>query len=97
MTMRLTAVALLAATLAPLLAQSPAAPPAFEVASVRRNTSGATRTSFSLAATGTVSITNAEIRVLILQAYQIGRFRFVTAVDAALLGGPKFDAGEAAR
>ena len=38
-----------------------------------------------------MSITNAEIRGLILQAYQTDRFRLVTAVDAALLGGPKFD------
>lgn len=84
------AVALLAVTLAPLRAQWPAAP-AFQVASVRRNTTGDSRSSLRLPETGTVSFTNVPIRVLILQAYQMDRFKLVTAVDDSLLEGPRFD------
>jgi len=79
----------------PLGAQSPSAVPQFEVTSVKRNTSGASRSSMRLPETGTVSATNAPLRMMINQAYQIGRFELVAAVDGPLLAGgvnaPKFD------
>jgi uncharacterized protein (TIGR03435 family) len=87
---------IIAFTLAVILAdQLPAqqTSPAFEVASVRRNTSGAGGSSFSLPPTGAVRIINAPIRPLIVQAYQIDRLRLVDASDSPLLRdtGPKFD------
>ena len=80
-------------------AQAPtAAPssPAFEVASVRRNTSGDTRTTWRMPPTGAVSFTNATIRWLIVQAYDLDRFTLVGESDNPLLretgdSVPKFD------
>ena len=95
--MRLRALVLLSAALAPVYAQSPTAAPEFEVASVRRNTSGQTRTTWSIPPTGTVSFTNATIRWLIVQAYDLDRFTpLVGASDNPLLretgdSVPKFD------
>jgi uncharacterized protein (TIGR03435 family) len=79
-------------------AQAPAPAPLaleFEVASVRRNTSGDTRTTWRMPPTGSVSFTNATIRWLIVQAYDLPRFTLVNASDNPLLrepdSGPKFD------
>jgi uncharacterized protein (TIGR03435 family) len=47
------------------------APPAFEVASVKRNTSGESRTYFQVPPAGTVNITNANVRALIREAFEI--------------------------
>jgi uncharacterized protein (TIGR03435 family) len=97
MARRLATVALLAAALASLDAQSPAAAPEFEVASVRRNTSGDSRTTWRIPPSGAVSFTNATIRWLIVQAYELRRFMLVDASDNPLLreagadSGPKFD------
>jgi uncharacterized protein (TIGR03435 family) len=96
---RLTAVVLLIPTLTTLGAQSPTPTPKFEIASVRQNTSGTGTTSFSMPATGTIRITNAPIRSLIFQAYQVSRFSLVAASDISRLGrtltedmtGPRFD------
>ena len=51
-------------------AQAPP-PVAFEVASVKRNTSGDSRTHVQVPSAGTVNITNAAVRTLIREAYEI--------------------------
>ncbi|MGH9241271.1 MAG: TIGR03435 family protein [Vicinamibacterales bacterium] len=77
-------------------AQSPPAAPAFEVASVRRNTSGTSRGTARIPDSGQVTITNAPLRVLITHAYQVGGFSLVVAanhplLERDLLAAPKFD------
>jgi uncharacterized protein (TIGR03435 family) len=66
------------------------------VASVRRNTTGTSRSTFQLPDAGTVSITNATIRALIILAYEVDRFTLVAASDDVPLiegsaTGPTFD------
>ena len=84
-------------------AQTP--PAAFEVASVKRNTSGDSRTYFQIPAAGTVNITNANVRMLIRDAYEIdpsmethllvppqGNPLISTGTTIPeLVGGPRFD------
>lgn len=93
MTMRLTVVALLGVTLVSVYGQTPASLPAFEVTSVRPSAKGATRGSLGLPPTGTVHLINADVRMLIVQAYQIDRLRLIAGLDIPLLkeGAPKFD------
>jgi uncharacterized protein (TIGR03435 family) len=96
MAVRLTSIAVLTAALASLQAQSPpAAPPSFEVTSVRRNTSGAGRRSFQLPERGTVTGTNVTVHLMILQAYQANRFAVVVPRDHPLMdpgpAAPAFD------
>ena len=73
---RILAVVVLVASLTAVSAQQPAAPPtvaepAFEVASVKRNVSGDTRSAYQMPPNGPVSITNATLRMLLEQAYPI--------------------------
>lgn len=77
-------------------AQSPTAAPAFEVASVRRNTSGSSRSTARIPDSGQVSIINAPLRMLIMQAYQVNNLSLVVAsnhplLERDLLAAPKFD------
>ena len=77
-------------------AQSPPAAPAFEVASVRRNTSGTSRGTARIPDSGQVSIINAPLRMLIMQAYQVNNLSLVVAanhplLERDLLAAPKFD------
>jgi uncharacterized protein (TIGR03435 family) len=80
------------------------APAAFEVASVKRNTSSESETTWRVPAAGTFSISNATARMLVSIAYEIPlsveRFLLVDASNSALLrgrgvsptgGAPKFD------
>lgn len=87
----------------------PAAPatgstPAFAVASVKRNISGSTRTTFRTPPAGILTITNATLRTLVQRAYEIEplleRFQLVVATmtplvhadnDLADLSAPRFD------
>lgn len=55
--------------------------PAFEVASVRKNTSASSRILMD-GSSGRYTVTNATLRVLILNAYEI--------LDAQLVGGPRW-------
>jgi uncharacterized protein (TIGR03435 family) len=66
---RRAAVAIVLATVS-LRAQAPQEP-AFEVASVKRNTSSDSRTYFQVPPAGTVNITNANVRALVREAYEI--------------------------
>ena len=78
--------------------------PAFEVASVKRNVSGDSRTYFLTPPTGIVTITNATLRTLVQRAYEIDpvleRFQLVVATmtplvhadnDLADRSAPRFD------
>ena len=71
-------------------AQTPQ-PPAFEVASVRRNISGATETTARLPAAGTVSVINTTAKLLVILAYEIPpameRFLLVDNSNSPLLRG----------
>ena len=79
------------------------APPAFEVASVKRNMSDETEGIMRMPATGIVSITNASAKLLVPFAYEIPlnveRFLVVDASNSPLLRGnqpfapslPRFD------
>jgi uncharacterized protein (TIGR03435 family) len=63
-------------------------PPRFEVASIRRNVSGASRSSFRIAQDGTVSFVNLTLRDAVAQTYGFGSG--LTNVDLAkykLVGG----------
>src|SRR5688500_18371660 len=96
MAMRFWLLTLLVAVFASTHAQSPAGAPAFEVASIRRNASGASRESARLPASGQWSFTNASLRWLILQAYQVEPLALVFAANHPLLerdtrAAPKFD------
>ena len=66
-------------------------PPAFEVASIRRNTSGDSETVGRLATAGTLSITNTTAKGLVIVAYEIPpaleRFLLVDASGSALMRG----------
>jgi uncharacterized protein (TIGR03435 family) len=84
-------------------AQTP--PVAFEVASVKRNTSGESRTYFQIPNAGTVNITNANVRALVRDAYEIDpsleQYILVPPSDNPLISagktipdlmsGPRFD------
>jgi uncharacterized protein (TIGR03435 family) len=65
-------------------APSPQPAPAFDVASVKLNTSGEDRSMFNSPPGGTVTITNMTLRMLIVQAYGIE----LTIERFALVGGP---------
>jgi uncharacterized protein (TIGR03435 family) len=63
-----------------LRAQSPANSPAFEVASIKANTSGERRVGIGIQPGGRFTATNVPLRVLIRNAYQVQ--------DTQLVGGP---------
>jgi uncharacterized protein (TIGR03435 family) len=65
-----------------VLAQSPGAVagPAFEVASVKRNTSGDGRVGMGMAPGGQITMVNVPLRQIILRAYEVQNFQ--------LIGGP---------
>ena len=78
--------------------------PTFEVASVKRNTSGDTSSFFQIPPSGLVNITNATLRMIISQAYQLSvpmdRYTLVVPSNNSLLRGadpieqrsaPRFD------
>lgn len=79
--------------------------PRFEVASVKRNVSGESRTSYSIPPKGVVNITNTTLRMLVARAYGITpmleRFQLVVAAKTPLvradndlddaMSAPRFD------
>jgi uncharacterized protein (TIGR03435 family) len=92
MSFRLVAVIIiLAAALVSAEAPPQDAAPVFEVASIRRNTSDETRTTYRLPPTGIVSITNASVRMLVARAYELDvameRFTMVIPQDHPLFRG----------
>ena len=95
MALRFCALGLLVVAIASMNAQSLTEAPAFEVASVRRNTSGASRESATLPASGQWTFTNVSVRFLFFQAYQIDQLALVVGVNHPLLtegaSAPKFD------
>ena len=79
-------------------------PPAFEVASVKRNTSGDSKMYFQVPASGTVNLVNATVRMIVREAYQIDpameRYTLVIGSNSPLVRGesiqeqmsaPRFD------
>jgi uncharacterized protein (TIGR03435 family) len=79
---------LIGCALLPVQTQAPPSPPAFEVASIKPNTSGEGYTFFQSPPGGLVRLTNITLRDLIAEAYGIERTlrRFaLTAGPAALL------------
>jgi uncharacterized protein (TIGR03435 family) len=91
-----------AALLGTAITHAQVPPVAFEVASVRRNTSGETDTVWRMPAAGIVSITNASPKMLVTIAYEIPlnveRFLIFDASNSPLLRGsgvrtsaPRFD------
>ena len=96
MALRFWSLTLLVVACASTHAQSPPAAPAFEVASVRRNTSGTSRSTARIPDSGQVSIINTPLRMLIMQAYQVNNLSLVVAanhplLERDLLAAPKFD------
>src|SRR5512145_1611052 len=61
------------------------AEPVFDVASIRENTSGASRSSFNVLPNGTTTIVNASLDELVLQAYEI----FPALARFTVFGGPE--------
>jgi uncharacterized protein (TIGR03435 family) len=90
--------ALVAAIVAPTAAQAPQAPVAFEVASVRRNTSGDGRSMMD-GSGGRYTVTNATLRALVRIAYELQEEQLVAPgwIDSARFdirasrGGAPFD------
>jgi uncharacterized protein (TIGR03435 family) len=66
--------------------QAPAAPPSFEVVSIRRNTSGEEGGSMVPAPGGRLTLTNVPVRLVIRAAYNLQEFE--------LVGGPSWIDGE---
>jgi uncharacterized protein (TIGR03435 family) len=65
---------------AALFAQAPA-DPSFEVASVKRNTSGTTRIAVNVQPGGRFTATNMPLRTLIMNAYQLQSSQLIGAPD----------------
>jgi uncharacterized protein (TIGR03435 family) len=98
-------VAIATALLAAGSVQAQTPPAAFEVASVKRNTSGDSRTLVQVPSAGTVNITNANVRTLLREAYEIDATveRYVLVpppanplmsagrTNADITGDPRFD------
>jgi uncharacterized protein (TIGR03435 family) len=70
-----------------ILTQAPPAPPApaFEVASIKANTSGENRSMFNFPPGGMVVLTNATLRMMIVQAYDIA----LPVERFTVVGGPE--------
>lgn len=68
---------------APVAAQAPAAGavPAFEVASIRRNTSGTGMVSMNMAPGGRMNFVNVAVRQLIVRAYEVQPFQVIGGPD----------------
>jgi uncharacterized protein (TIGR03435 family) len=73
-------------------AQAPAPQPAFEVASVKRNTSGRAAGSFRVPPAGTITYTNVPLRMVIRDAYQVNayieQYTLISGTYARLIGSP---------
>jgi len=97
MTSKYAAAATLALATALVQAQGPQSRAAFEVASVKRNISGDTTWRYQVPPSGTVAITNSEIRGIIRIAYQIDisieQFTIIAPPNNALIrnGGDLFE------
>jgi uncharacterized protein (TIGR03435 family) len=79
-----------AAVLAALAIPGHAQAPAFEVASVKRNLSGAVGSRIQVPPAGTITFTNVALRILIRDAYQVDayteRYRLIAGPFARIIG-----------
>ncbi len=74
------------------LAQSPERPPSFEVASLKQNTSGDSRTRMQTQPGGRLIVTNAKVKALIATAFEMADSP--SLVDVRILGGPEWIGSE---
>jgi uncharacterized protein (TIGR03435 family) len=79
-------------TVATALAQAPERLPSFEVASVKQNTSGDSRTSMRTQPGGRFVVTNVRLKALIATAF--GMADSPSLIDSRILGGPEWIGSE---